>query len=160
MQVFFPRLYWPGLERGRATTPNFLSLPRDLFLFLFFFFSFFSLHFSVWLCVSLGVFVCWVLLSPFVLGFYLSIFFVCFHLFDFLFFFLFLNSFLTIYFFCLSFSFSSLLCGLSSLGATVRGQAWSSKVGNPSPGWWTTRELLTPWNINQWELSQTLPTQH
>ena len=48
----------------------------------------------------------------------------------------------------------SVLCGLWNLGATLRGWAWSSEVGYRSSGFWTTRELPTPWNINRWEPSQ------
>ena len=40
-----------------------------------------------------------------------------------------------------SFSFSPVLCGLSSLGATARDQASNAKIGDPSSGCWTNREL-------------------
>ena len=51
-------------------------------------------------------------------------------------------------------SFSSELCGWQGLGAPARCQAWASKVGEPSPGHWTSRDLPGPSNIIQQEHSQ------
>ena len=56
--------------------------------------------------------------------------------------------------------FSSEPLGWQDLGALARCQAWASEVGEPSSGHWTTRDLLAPRNINQWELSQISPSQH
>jgi len=81
-----------------------------VFILCFLFFSSPFLFVSVW--ISLGILICWVLLSPFVLGFCLSV--------------LFLFVFLVDFFppsFPLSLSFSCMLCILGSLGATVRGWA-------------------------------------
>ena len=50
-------------------------------------------------------------------------------------------------------------CGWQGLGALAGYQAWASEVGEPSSGYWTTRDLLTPCNINQRELSQRSPSQ-
>ena len=47
-----------------------------------------------------------------------------------------------------------MLCDLWRFCVIVKGQAWIPKVGDPSPGLWTTRQLPTPWNINQQELPQ------
>ena len=55
---------------------------------------------------------------------------------------------------------SSVLSVLWSLGATVRGWAWTPEVRDPSLGLWTTRELPTTWNINRQEPSQRRPYQH
>ena len=49
--------------------------------------------------------------------------------------------------------FPSVLCGLWSLGASARHQAWTSEVGDLSPGKGNTREFSTSWNINEQELS-------
>ena len=49
--------------------------------------------------------------------------------------------------------FPSALCGLWSLGASARHQAWTSEVGDLSPGKGITREFSTPSNINEQELS-------
>ena len=78
-----------------------------VFILCFLFFSSPFLFVSVW--ISLGILICWVLLSPFVLGFCLSLLFLFVYLVDF-----FLPS------FPLSLSFSCVLCILGSLGATVR----------------------------------------
>ena len=116
-----------------------------LFLVPLFILPFFSCLFFlwVWVCEFICVFVC--LILPFVSGLCLSIFvcmFVCFfHFFFFLF---------------LSFSFFSVLCCILVLQPGVRPE--TSKVGDLSPGCWATRELPTPWHINQWELSQRPPS--
>ena len=55
----------------------------------------------------------------------------------------------------LSFSFFSALCRVLVLQPGVRPE--TSKVGDLSPGCWTTRELPTSWHINQWELYQRPP---
>ena len=49
--------------------------------------------------------------------------------------------------------FPSVLCGLWSLGASARHQAWTSEVGELSPGKGITKEFSTPWNINEQEFS-------
>ena len=48
----------------------------------------------------------------------------------------------------------SLPCRGQGLGAPAGYQAWASEVGEPRSGHWTTRDLLAPCNINQWEFSQ------
>ena len=50
------------------------------------------------------------------------------------------------FFFSVSFFFSSVLHGLLSLGATLSGQTRISVVGNLSPGCWTNKDHLAPWN--------------
>ena len=65
-----------------------------------------------------------------------------------------------IFFLFVSSFFFSMMCHLWNLGAPARGQAWTSEVGDLSPGCWTTRKLLTPWNINQWEFSERPPSHH
>ena len=45
------------------------------------------------------------------------------------------------------------------LGALAWCQAWDSEVGDPSSGYWTTRDLPAPGNIYQWELAQRSPSQ-
>ena len=71
---------------------------------------------------------------PYVLEFYLSVLFLLVCWFDFFFLFL-------------SFPFSSMMCGLWSLGSPPGGR--TSELGDANSGCWTTRDLLTPWNVNQ-----------
>lgn len=54
---------------------------------------------------------------------------------------------------------SSARCGLWSC-STVSGQSWTPEAKITGPGLWTTRELLTPWNINWQKLSKRPPSQH
>ena len=104
------------------------------------------------LWASLGVLVCLVLFLTFVFEFYLSmLFFVCLTSLSLILLFLLL--------FSLSFFFSSVLCGWWILGAIVKDQAWTSKVGDPIPELCTTREFLTPCNVNQQEFSWRPPFQ-
>ena len=49
---------------------------------------------------------------------------------------------------------------LQALGSLARGWTWASGVGAPSPGCWTTREFLSPGNINWCELSWRYPSPH
>ena len=51
------------------------------------------------------------------------------------------------FFLFLSFSFFSVLCRVLVLQSGTRPE--TSKVGDLSSGCWTTRELPTPWHINQ-----------
>ena len=44
------------------------------------------------------------------------------------------------------------LCGWQGLGALAGYQAWTSEVGELSSGYWSTRDLLAPHNIN-WQSS-------
>ena len=116
-----------------------------------FLFSFFLFFFSVCECMC----VCLALLLPFVLGFCLLIclfktlgVFCC----------------VLVLGFCFSFFFFFFLflhaLWLAGSWCSGWGRAWASKMGEPSPGHRTTRELPAPWNINQWELSQRSPYQH
>lgn len=123
-----------------------------LFLFFFFLFLFSSLHFSLWLCVSLGVLVCWVLLSPFVLEFYLSIPFLCL----FVSMFVWVSFLLFIFkFFFLSIIFSvflslSLLCCVAwvvlvlQLGVRPEAPRWETQVqdGGPPDNSWPHETLI------------------
>ena len=92
--------------------------------------------FSFYKCVyvSLYQFACLVLLLPFGLVFY---------------------RFVGVFFFL----FSSKPCGWQGLNAPARCQARASEMGEPSPGHWTTRDLLAPYNINQRKLLRS-PSQH
>ena len=106
-----------------------------LFFLLLLCFICFFLFMTLCVYVSLCDFVCLVLLLPFVLRFYLFVSFFC-------------------------SSFPSEPCSWQGLGAPAYCQAWASEVGEPRPGYWTTRDLPAPHNINQWELSQRSPSQH
>ena len=103
----------------------------SLLSFLFFSLFLFCECVCMFLCV---IFVCLVLLLPFVLGSHLFVFW---------------GSFLVLFLFCIVFTsyFSCAPCGLQGIGALAGGQARASEVGEPSLGRWTTRELLAPWNI-------------
>ena len=50
-------------------------------------------------------------------------------------------------------------CGWQSLGAPARCQAWTSEVGEPSSGHWSTRDHPALRNITRWKLSQRFPSQ-
>ena len=140
--------------------------------FFIYFFPLVSLFVTVYAYVSLCGFVCLGLLLPFVLGFWLFFFLLLFlfmsvcvyvTLCDFVSFaFTIRFGVLTGFFFFFSPFFSSFSFkpwGWQGLGATAGCQAWASKVGEPSPGHWTTRDLPAPRNINWWELSQRSPPQ-
>ena len=109
-----------------------------LFILPFFLvFSFCECEMWVYLCFCLFSFIiCFRVLSVHYLFVCLIFFFLSFFLF-------------------LSFSFFSVLYRVLVLQPGVRPE--TSKVGDLSPGCWTTRELPTPWHINQWELSQRPP---
>ena len=129
---------------------------KDIYIF-----SPFSLFVSVYVYASVCDFVCRALLLPFVLGYCLSVFFVVFFLlkkFFFLIFFYFNNFILfyfTLFYFILSSSFFlsffspsySEPCGGQAVGAPARRQGYSTEVGEPSSGHWSTRDLPAPRNI-------------
>ena len=47
----------------------------------------------------------------------------------------------------------SVLCGLRSLDATVRGQGLNPEAGGSCPGLWTIRGLPIPGNVSRQELA-------
>ena len=103
------------------------SLLFSFFLLLYFyiyfkFFFLFSLFVSVYVYVSLCDFVYLVLLLAFDLGFYLLIF--------------------------LSFFFFQAMW-LAGSWCLLQVSGLSPEVRDPSPGYWTTRDLLAPCNISQ-----------
>ena len=53
--------------------------------------------------------------------------------------------------------FSSVMCGLRSLDATVRGRYWNPEAEGSTARLWTIRELLIPGNINRWKITQKPP---
>ena len=125
------------------------------------FFLFFPLLFSLWVCEFLWVSllnvaftICLGVLS--VHSFFFDYMFVWFPVLLFIlfsFFFLFLFFLFSLSFsppLSLYFSFSSVMYGLWSL---VRDWAWTSKVGDPSPERWTTRELP----LHEILISETFP---
>ena len=112
-------------------------------------FLFFACWFVFWL-LGFAFAIC--------LGLYLSVCFlfclcVCFY---FLFCFIFIICFGR---FCLFFCHSAKTHDLEGLGSQGRGQAWVPMIV-PSPSHWTTRELQTPRNSNQCELSWRSSSQH
>ena len=100
-----------------------------IYIYIFFLFLFLWVCMCMLLCV---IFVCIDLLLTFVLGFCLFIFFVFFNF--------------VLFCFSLPFLLSSVAGRV--LVCLAGCWAWAFKVGGLSPGHWTTRNLLTPWNIS------------
>ena len=134
----------------------FTICPRVLSIRIFCFFVF-STCYNWWIC-----FLVWFLSS-----FFLSLFYYFLMLFIFNNFFILITLlcyFILCYFifFFLSFffsPFSSEPCGWQGLGAPAGCQACASEVGEPSSGYWSTRDLPAPRNIKQRKLSQRSPSQ-
>ena len=87
--------------------------------------------------------------------FYIFLFFILITLLYFIY--LFFLSFFVSFFFS---PISSEPCGQQGLGALAGCQACAAEVGEPSSGYWSTRELLAPCNIKWQKLSKRSPSQH
>ena len=98
----------------------------------------------------------WVCLLVWLLSFFLISFFILIIFYKIFYF----NNFLFFSFF-LSFSFSLFFWAVWLTGSWCSGRVSGLSLwgGRASSGHWTTRDLLTPCNINWWEISQRSPSQ-